>query len=67
MGQKDNRELHNKGEEELKAQVLGLKEKLRQAKLELATKKIKNYRLIKTIKDNIARALTVIREKEFKV
>ena len=67
MKQKEIRELHHLGEEELKTKARELKEKLAKAKLDLASKKIKNYRLIITLNDEIARVLTVVREKELKI
>jgi len=56
-------ELRQKSKEELVKLVREEREKLRNLRFDLASGKVKNVREIRKIKKDIARALTLIKEK----
>ena len=56
-------ELRQKSKEELAKLVGDEREKLRNLRFDLASGKVKNVREIRKIKKDIARALTLIKEK----
>jgi len=56
-------ELRQKSEGELQKLLFEMREKLRQLRFELSQGKLKNVRLIRETKKDIARILTVINEK----
>jgi len=58
------KELRQKTVEDLRKLERELREKLRGLRFDLASGKVKNVREIREIKKDIARILTVIREKE---
>lgn len=60
------RELRQKSKSELQKILKDRREKLRALRFDLASGKIKNVREIRIVKKNIARILTLIREKELK-
>jgi large subunit ribosomal protein L29 len=57
------KELRKKTIKELRKMEMDLREQLRELKFALASGKVKNVRKIREIKRDIARILTVIREK----
>jgi large subunit ribosomal protein L29 len=59
-------ELKGKTESELKKMIQDWREKLRQLRFDLAAGKVKNVREIRIIKKNIARILTILKEKSKK-
>lgn len=56
-------ELRQKPKKELQRSLLGLCEKLRQLRFDLASGKIKNIREIRGTKKDIARILTILKSK----
>jgi len=58
------KELRQKTIKDLRRLERELREKLRELRFDLASGKVKNVREIREIKKDIARILTVIREKE---
>ncbi len=56
-------ELRQKSKEELARLVRDEREKLRNLRFDLASGKVKNVREIRKVRKNIARALTLIKEK----
>jgi len=59
-------ELKGKTESELKKMIQDWREKLRQLRFDLAAGKVKNVREIRIIKKNIARILTILKERSKK-
>jgi large subunit ribosomal protein L29 len=57
-------ELRQKQKEELSKAVKDYREKLRGLRFDLASGKVKNVREIRKIKKDIARILTILKEKE---
>jgi len=55
-------ELRKKSKLQLQKLLKEKRERLRQLRFDLASKKLKNYREIRQIKKDIARILTVLRE-----
>ena len=55
-------ELRQKSEAELKKLLPDNREKLRQLKFDLASGKVKNVRVIREIKKDIARILTLLKQ-----
>lgn len=66
MKRNDITALHGKTVEELVALLAEKKEALLKARMELAQNKLKNVRLLSTLRDDIARVETVRRQKEEK-
>jgi len=60
------KELRNKKEAELQKKVMSLREKVRILKFDLAAGKAKDVRALRQTKKDIAKILTILREKEFK-
>lgn len=60
------KELREKTEKELKKLLLSQREKLRDLRFKVSQKQLKNIREIRSIKRNIAKILTVTREKKGK-
>jgi len=56
-------ELRQKSKEELKKNVHDWREKLRQFKFDLASGKVKDVREIRHTRKDIAKALTILKEK----
>jgi len=56
-------ELKQKNKEELQKMVLGLREKLRQFRFDLASGKVKNVKSIRASKKDVARILTILNQK----
>lgn len=59
------KELRNKKETELKKLAAELREKLRVLKFDLAAGKVKNVREIREVKKDIAKILTILKEKKY--
>lgn len=57
------KELRSKSVPDLQKQLAGLRERLRDLNFRIANKQVKNYREHKKLREDIARILTVIREK----
>lgn len=57
-------ELRQKTKEELEKLLLDFKDKLRQLRFDLVSGKVKNVREIRQIKKDIARILTILKEKK---
>lgn len=57
-------ELRQKPKKELEKTLIESREKLRQLRFDLASGKIKNVREIRMIKKDIARMLTILRNKK---
>lgn len=57
-------EIRQKSEKELKKLMLSLQDKLRDLRFKTASKQLKNYKEMGQIKKDIARILTVIKEKK---
>lgn len=57
------KELRQKSKPELEKLLRDLREKLRQLKFDLAAGKLKNVREIREVKRDIARILTLLKEK----
>ncbi len=60
------KELKEKTESELKKILQDWREKLRQLRFDLSAGKVKNVREIRIIKKNIARILTILKERSKK-
>ncbi len=60
-------EMKNLSVEELLARVNQLKEALFKARVRATTKELENYMLVKNTRKDIARVLTLLREKGIKV
>lgn len=65
MKLKEVKELHNKSIIELKTLLSQAKSELVKLKLNLAVKKLKNIHAVLTLRRDISRIMTVIKEKEF--
>jgi large subunit ribosomal protein L29 len=57
------KELREKSKEELEKMLGDLKKKLQKLRFDLAEKRLKNVREIRTTKRDIARVLTILKEK----
>lgn len=66
MRRADLKQLHSKTKEELQALARSTRDKLSQALIELAQNKLKDTSKIKHLRDDIAKILTVMKEKEDK-
>ncbi|MBI1982202.1 MAG: 50S ribosomal protein L29 [Candidatus Levybacteria bacterium] len=64
MKSKDIKELHAKAKEELKNMLLQAKNELFSLKMQLKQNKLKNKRLIFLKRKDIARMITILKEKE---
>lgn len=64
MKHKEIRELHQKGRLELGKMLTEAQEKVQKMRMESRTQKVKNVRQIGRLKDDIARIMTVVRQKE---
>jgi len=62
-----SKEIHSKNNKELIQLLLSKKEELNKLKIDTQIKKVKNYHKIKEIKKDIARILTIINEKKYKI
>jgi len=62
-----HKEMKNLSVEELLARVNQLKEALFKARVRATTKELENYMLVKNTRKDIARVLTLLREKGIKV
>jgi len=62
MKRKEFEELKTKPEVELREMLREIRERLRALKFDLAAGKTKNARELKSLKKNIARILTILRE-----
>ena len=60
------KEIHDMTNEELDAKLVSLKEELFNLRFRHATGQLENPNVLKTVKKNIARVKTVIREREIK-
>lgn len=58
------RELRQKSEKELQETLIGLRDKLRESRFNLAGGKVKNIKEIHQTKKDIARTLTLLNEKQ---
>lgn len=58
------KELRSKSEPDLQKQLASLREKLRDLNFRIANKQVKNYREHKKLREDIARILTVMHEKQ---
>lgn len=58
------KELRTKSEPDLQKQLASLRERLRDLNFRIANKQVKNYREHKTLREDIARVLTVMHEKQ---
>jgi large subunit ribosomal protein L29 len=58
------KELKNKKEAELQKMLADLREKSRSLRFDLAAGKVKNVREVREIKKDIAKILTILRQKE---
>ncbi len=56
-------ELRNKTKDELEKTLQDLRERLRQLRFDLASGKVKNVREIRKIKKEVAKILTILKEK----
>ena len=66
MKAKEIQELHNLSEQELNVKLAELKEELFNLRFRHATGQLENPNVLKTVKKDIARVKTVIRETEIK-
>ena len=57
------KELREKSDKELQNMVKAEKEKLKKLRFSLSSRQLKNYNAIENTKKNIAKALTVLKEK----
>lgn len=62
-----SKEIRSKNNKELIQLLLSKKEELNKLKIDTQIKKVKNYHKIKEIKKDIARILTIINEKKYKI
>ena len=60
------KEIHNMTNDELTTKLAGLKEELFNLRFRHATGQLENPNVLKTVKKDIARVKTVIRERELK-
>ena len=60
------KEIHNMTNDELIAKLAGLKEELFNLRFRHATGQLENPNVLKTVKKDIARVKTVLRERELK-
>ncbi|MBE5764612.1 MAG: 50S ribosomal protein L29 [Clostridiales bacterium] len=60
------KEIHNMTNDELATKLAGLKEELFNLRFRHATGQLENPNVLKTVKKDIARVKTVIRERELK-
>ena len=66
MKAKEIQELHNLSEQELNVKLAELKEELFNLRFRHATGQLENPNVLNTVKKDIARVKTVIREREIK-
>lgn len=66
MKKNDIRELHNKSESELSSQIQQLRSELAKVNVTSAQKRGTNVRRSSILNDDLARVLTILREKEMK-
>lgn len=66
MKKNDIRELHNKSESELSIQIQQLRSELAKVNVTSAQKRGTNVRRSSILNDDLARVLTILREKEMK-
>lgn len=64
MKAKEVKELREKDKEDLEKSLKKERDRLRQLRFQLAGGKLKNHKEISKIKSNIARMLTIIKEKQ---
>ena len=60
------KEIHNMTNDELATKLVGLKEELFNLRFRHATGQLENPNVLKTVKKDIARVKTVLRERELK-